>query len=451
MLVKFVLCALAITCCYAQGGPLRKKAAEYDVWNAAYHHPYYGGQVSVQFADDAHTKVVGYGLINCNQWTGIYLGSQALRFAVTKEPEARENVIKMVHTLSGHLHVTNTRGYIARYWGPQKSIVYKGDQWCQTQKRCRKVTEGKYAGDFWMGETSKDEYTGWFFGMSLAYDLIDDAETKEIIKNDLTEVVDKLIEDGWIINDENGKHKTFSSVHRVGSDYKLAWSTMAYHMTHDHNYEKQILEELTPYKMFTRKLLSNIMFFSKYYQYYAFNLHFTTTFNLLRLGKLHFNPSAYNKFLHIFSNYEYPFVNLTHNPWLNGIYMAVGNYKPSPHNDPYKAELLQDLKEFRPCPNTGYYLPERDLNKYPLDPVTSWLKYFPWLINFLNSVKFSFKPQTNDPLPISLQCSEYFLFHRSPYNFHECGRDNLKYVNPGHDYLISYWLARHYNLISETD
>ena len=34
----------------SEEGPLRKKANEYDVWNAKFHHPYYGGMVKVQFA-----------------------------------------------------------------------------------------------------------------------------------------------------------------------------------------------------------------------------------------------------------------------------------------------------------------------------------------------------------------------------------------------------------------
>ncbi len=41
----------------AEEGPLRKKANEYDEWNAKYHHPYYGGMVDIKFADNLKTNI----------------------------------------------------------------------------------------------------------------------------------------------------------------------------------------------------------------------------------------------------------------------------------------------------------------------------------------------------------------------------------------------------------
>ena len=108
-----------------EAGPMRMKAEEYDDWNAKYHHPYYGGMVAVTFRDVNYQHVSYYSSIGDSCiWTGTYLASQAMKYKVTKDPKAKENILKSVRALHGYLHVTNTSGYIARYWGPRDPLVY---------------------------------------------------------------------------------------------------------------------------------------------------------------------------------------------------------------------------------------------------------------------------------------------------------------------------------------
>ena len=147
--------------------------------------------------------VDGYG--DSTIWTGTYLGSQAFRYDVTADPQAKANVLRIVKPLSGHLRVTGATGYISRYWAPKDSLGYYGDEWCSQSDRCHKVDTGPFARDFWWGQTSRDQYTGWFFGMALAYDLLDDEDMRSIIREDVGTVVKTLMKNGWVIIAEDGK------------------------------------------------------------------------------------------------------------------------------------------------------------------------------------------------------------------------------------------------------
>ena len=105
------------------------------------------------------------------------------------------------------------------------------------------------------------------------------------------------------------------------------------------------------------------------------------------------------------------------------------------------------MSDFRPAPNYNYYLPEK--KNVTLDPATSWLIYYPRLRSILSTVKFNFKPQALHAFQIKEQCFSDFIFQRSPYVIEACGNDNKKFVEPGADYLATYWLAVFNGLITK--
>jgi len=421
-------------------GPLRKKANEYDIWNAKFHHPYYGGLTNVIFADHFYAKVDEYGGTGDSCiWTGTYLGSQALRYAVTKDPIAKQNMIKSIMALDGYLHVTGRKGYIARYYAPQKSIIYKGDRWCEDKSNCHIVRTGKYAGDFWEGDTTKDQYTGWFFGMGLAYEFVEDFYMKLMIKTDVLEVVDDLIEHDWIILDEKLNYHVISAGQRPTYIYQLAWLNIAYHISGMEKYKSELQKRLTSTKIWLDELTSYTGYFNKYNQYYGNNLAHETWYNLLRLGKVYYSNDAYQQLKKSFTEIQHSIVNLTHNPWFNTIFMTQGNYNPLPENDPYETELFQDMSDFMNCPKRSYYLPHRDPKTYTLDPAISWVKYFPKVMEFLRNYKLRFSQQASKAFPLKLQCFAGFFFQSNPYVIDECGENNDKKVESGHDYLVTYF------------
>ncbi len=426
-------------------GSLRLKAQEYDAWHLKWHQPYYGGSVHIRFKDDARTEVEavdGYG--DSTIWTGTYLGSQAFRYYVTADPQARSNVIRIVNTLSGHLRVTGAAGYISRYWAPQDSLGYYGDEWCSQSDRCHKVDTGPFAGDFWWGQTSRDQYTGWFFGMALAYDLLDDEAMRSIIREDVGTVVKTLMKNGWIIIAEDGKPSPVAPV--ILPSMKLNFCTIGYHITGDETMKEELSRMLLNANRVNIRV-SDINFMNRYTQYYGNNLAHTNWYNLLRLGRVYFSEDDYKWLLSEFNNSVHTYTRLTHNPWFNGIYMGQGGWKDKP-DVRYFNQLVHDLLDFRSVPNCDYYLPARDPSTYTLDPVSVMLAKLydkqPWLEEIMGGVE----AQAEDAFPVRQQCSAGFMFQKNPFEIQECGTDNPRMVHSGVDYLAAYWLASYHKLVS---
>ena len=223
-------------------GPLRIKAQGYDLWHEANHQPFYGSTVGALFVDDSRTEVQWYfGSGDSCIWTGTYLASQAMRYFVTGDEQAKLNAIRTVQALDGHLHVTGRDGFIARYRGPQDPKVMPGNCGTQENEDCHVIESGLYAGDFWTGNTSRDQYTGWFFGMALAYDLVDDEDMRAVIREDVAEVLDELIRTNFKITDVDGKPTTAGP--GVILTYRLNWYLIGYHVTGRQEF-KEVVQDL---------------------------------------------------------------------------------------------------------------------------------------------------------------------------------------------------------------
>ena len=425
-------------------GPLRIKADNHDTWNAKWHQPYHGGNVDIKFTDASHTIVESAeGLGDSCIWTGTYLGSQAMRYYVTGEPVAKDNVIKTFRALDGYLHVTGAPGYIARYWGRQDSIEYEKEK---NGDGCHAVNEGPYAGDFWLGNTSRDQYTGWFFGMSLAYDLVDDDWLKNEIRADVKDVIDMLMDRNWNITAEDGKPSKVAPAVLAGM--KLNFLVIGYHMTGDERMREQLRQLLLNVNR-TLIWTTDINWLNRYSEYFGNNLAHTNWYNLLRLGKAYFGEDDYKWLVKEFNQSVHTFTRLSHNAWFNGIYMSQGGWEKNLSVDnPYYNQLITDLGDFWPAPNVEFFQPARDPVTYEIDPVSVWLyenyNKMDWLKKIWGGTD---GPQAKEAFPVRLQCSEGFVWQRNPFRIQPCGSDNPRYVQPGVDYLVAYWLASYHKFL----
>ncbi len=428
-------------------GPLRLKAHDYDAWHEAWHQPDHGGTVTVRFTDEARTQAESlHDWGDSTIWTGTYLASQALRYYVTRDPQARANAVRMVDTLSGHLHVTGTPGYISRYRGSKSGPLYQGDAWCDAHERCFRVEEGAYAGDFWWGFTSRDQYIGWFFGMTMAYDLVDDEPMRLRVRQDMLEVVHTLMDNNWVITAQDGNPSPVAA--QILANMQLAFSTMAYHVTGD----ERIRAELKRLIQDTNRLaleISGFNFLNRYAQYYGNNLGHTNWYNTLRIGRAYFCEDNHGWMVSHFNEAQHNFSRLSHNAWFNAIYMSQGGWEPDGEADPYMDQFLQDLNDFRPAPSVRYFLPARDPATYTVDPDSETLhelfETFPILKELMGSVSV----QALEAFPVPLQCSTDFLWQRNPFRIDACGTDDPRTVNPGVDYLLAYWLGAYHRIVTK--
>ncbi|MCZ7587170.1 MAG: hypothetical protein M5R36_29620 [Deltaproteobacteria bacterium] len=148
-------------------GDIRMKAEAYNEWIEDNYLPDYGGHVHVKYTDDTLTTPLYYhGFGDSGMWTGVFGATQAMRYHATGSLTAKENAIRMIYALINNVHVTGRPGFTARYRAPKTSLIYSyygGDAWCDGDENCHHIESGEYAGDFWIGNTSRDMYIGWYF------------------------------------------------------------------------------------------------------------------------------------------------------------------------------------------------------------------------------------------------------------------------------------------------
>src|ERR1051326_7783050 len=105
-------------------------------------------------------------------WTGHYLAAEAFRYKVTGSGEALSNAS---HALDGLTLLTDVTGtnVLARCAVPVDSKYAPS---IIDQEKANGIFIGSASGQtwYWIGNTSRDEYIGVFFGLGVAYNLITD-------------------------------------------------------------------------------------------------------------------------------------------------------------------------------------------------------------------------------------------------------------------------------------
>jgi hypothetical protein len=125
---------------------------------------------------------------------GMYLASQALRWAATGEPEALEQVRLALRGARLFAEVSGVRGLLARWYAPGPPP----DQphWHPS------LTHPGYA---WRSDVSKDQYAGFVHGLGTTLALVSDAEIRADVADLAGTIADHLIEHDLEITDEGGE------------------------------------------------------------------------------------------------------------------------------------------------------------------------------------------------------------------------------------------------------
>ncbi len=410
-------------------GELLNKARAYDAHYVKYHRPGLGGTVKVRFEDEALTIPLEYqGQGDSTIFTGMYLASQAQRYAVTGEEEAKQNAINAVQTLHHHLRITGRKGFVARYAAPAKPPFIPSREECKKIKMCRLVDGGTYDGYYYLGDTSRDQYDGYFYGMAIAYDLVDDEETRATIKADVREVIDALYKQGHNITDVDGIVTTAGPIY-MSSSFMLGWYLTAAHIIDEQQYwdrYRRIADFYGPFSNLAYLEVRN----HKYYDYYAIIFHFRNAYNIARLEP---SPTARQRYVNSFKRLVWPSVKNTDNVFFDYVYMSITG-EESPETIARDKHVLALMPE---APNEWVY---RTIPKKRLDPYSVVL-----------SVTRFFSKATREPRPIEEQCSTDFLWQRSPYKPRCQKFPDWNIVFPGVDYLSAYWMGRYQGYIGPED
>lgn len=160
---------------------------------------------------------------NDGLWTSMYGAAECFRWAVTGEPEARENARQAFEALRFLQLVTQggtppaEPGFVARTIlptdGPDPNAgrvesdrrfrEERDGLWKVIDPRWPTSADGKW---YWKSDTSSDELDGHFFFYALYYDLVaeGDAERAEVRETVLA-IVDHLIDHGGSLVDHDGR------------------------------------------------------------------------------------------------------------------------------------------------------------------------------------------------------------------------------------------------------
>lgn len=123
------------------------------------------------------TRVVGYDHAgDAAIWTGHYLAAEAFRYRVTGAPVARRNLRLALDGLDAlaSLAGDGAPGPLARFVMPRSSPFAAGIRAIEARQSFH---DGTLRGEpvTWIGNTSRDQYSGAFFGLGVAYDMLDPA------------------------------------------------------------------------------------------------------------------------------------------------------------------------------------------------------------------------------------------------------------------------------------
>jgi hypothetical protein len=149
---------------------------------------------------------------NDGLWTALYIGAESLRYAVTKDPEAKARAKKSMDALLDLERLTGIPGFPARAvvnddeikagvtgFNPNDTVSVEGETdkvWFRSP-----VEKGVWC----KGDTSSDEMDGHYFAWLLYYDHVaDDAEKKRIAAT-VRRVTDRIIEHDYTLVGHTGR------------------------------------------------------------------------------------------------------------------------------------------------------------------------------------------------------------------------------------------------------
>jgi len=204
---------------------------------------------------------------NDGTWTAMYMAMESLRWAVTKDPEAREHALKAYEALEFLETVTPIEGLIARTVilasetrMADPNHVMTPEEYAERRvrdprtkrldERWRLSGDGKWR---WKGDTSSDEMVGHMFGYYFFYELAATEQERVRVRKHVSNIVDYIIEGDYTIRDLDGTATRWGvwapesvkgdpdwRVEGVNKTFEvLSFLKSAYHMTGEEKYQRE--------------------------------------------------------------------------------------------------------------------------------------------------------------------------------------------------------------------
>lgn len=339
-------------------------------------------------------------------WTGTYLAAEAFRYKVTGASDALANLQGALSGLTLLVDVTGT-GVLARCAIPANSPYAASISSQESPNGIFHTTLGGKAW-LWVGNTSRDEYCGVFFGLGAAYDLLSDSTLRASIASLATRLLNNLSASAWTVIMPNF---SISTTFLIRPDQQLALLQVGQHVNpafaSQYGSAAGSLAALSQAGLLVDAANNQS-------SYFKFNLDFINLYNLIRLQ----GPSS------ALTYYETGFAAVRaatithHNPHFNMVDRAL--HGPNLGRD---LETRADLDAWLTRPRTDVYV--------------NWSGKIPSCGN---------SNEACNPLPVAERPPDDFLWQLDPYQLSGGGIGEIE--TAGIDYLLPYWMARYYGVIT---
>jgi hypothetical protein len=194
---------------------------------------------------------------------------ESLKYAVTKDEEARQNARKGFDMLKMLQEITETDGFFARTIIPAEWTEMKHPNKVLTEheiaemkvnrprfknikERWHLSKDGKWR---WKGDTSSDEWCGHMFGYYFYYEYAANEKEKELVREHVSKIVDYVIKHNYNFIDVDGEptHWGIWSPDKLNRDPNwrpekginslemLAFLKFTYYITQNEKYQKEYL------------------------------------------------------------------------------------------------------------------------------------------------------------------------------------------------------------------
>jgi len=341
-------------------------------------------------------------------WSGHYLAAEAFRQGVTGSPEALTNVWKALNGIRSLVDVTTTN-LLARCLVP----VDWENNFDQMGIIKEEAGHGIYTTTlygrpyYWVGNTSRDQYSGVFFGLGIAYDIIQDTGVRSFIGDLVTRLLDFLLRNNWAVIMPNGK---ISTIFWGRAEQQLSFL--------------QVGRRVNParfdsiYKNYRFWLASSVAaaisfeVLDDHHSYFKFNLDTINLYNLIRL-----EDSSYYRWIYMNA---YNILRRTTDDHGNAHFNLIDRGLKGP-NSARDAETRALLDQWLLRPRR--------------DEWVDWRGVYP----------ACGEDRACAPIPVRDRVRTEFLWQRSPFLLYGGGAGTIE--GPGIDYTLPYWMARYYGVL----
>lgn len=377
--------------------------------NIQQRHAPHGLMLDPVFAAPASDVIVAYSRgADAAIWTGHYLAAESFRYRFSHAPEALANVkralagIRLLVDLPGN-------GLLARCafpadWPYARSVIEEEQRHGVYYRALNGQT---YA---WLGNTSRDQYSGVFFGLGVAYDLVEDQAVREEVKALVTRLLDFLLDNNWFVKMPGGEISTTFSGH---PEQRLSFLAVGRRVNSGFSADYELA------RFFSSGVVGSAIgleVLEEHNSYFKFNLATINLFNLIRLeGDATYRDrylDTYNVLRRTTDDHGNAHFNM-----LDRALRGADEQRDAATREMLEAWLQR---------------PRRDV----------------WR-DWRNDARF---PACGDdkacaPIPILDRICTDFLWQRSPFLLFGGGAGKIE--GAGIDYLLPYWMARYYGVIQE--